>query len=1016
MQYQGKLLGKAQLWQEGGAAPIKLRSKRLFALLAYLAESGQPVSRAFLIDLLWTEERAPDAKPAFRVMLSKLRQKMPDVLLSEGNQLSLQHIDWDTQQVMACLDKADEASLEQAQHAFQPFMLDFDFDASEAWYSWLEQRRLHWLDTFASINRQLFALYLQQGKHSACIHMCEGWLTLDPWREEAHEHYLQALLSEGREEMARVHLKRYADQHQQEFAIPIAEHFHALVAPKISKTNSTQNADAYQHSSPVNPFFGREHELVTLRRMSREHRLVTLVGMGGSGKTRLAQAFAQQQAGIYPDGIAFIALDASDSSTFVSDIASALGITQDTKPKKQLRSYFQERNMLLILDNMEHLIDHADTLHGWLEHAPTLHILATSRRRLNIVGEQLLQLTGLRYPKVEDDLSIDEALLNQHAQHYSALRFFEYQARLLKPDFVVQQHLPAVLGLLELLEGIPLAIELAASWLNLLSLPELTKLLSEDISQLSVEAAGVPQRHRSLQASLQVSWQQLSAQQQDMLTALAIFQGGFATRAALAVTAAPLNSLLELSYSSLLQRQEERFYWHPLVRQFVEKKLATSADYASIKERYIDYYLQFAQSEMDYDDDMGREKEALATIDREISNIRYVFELLHETEDARGFALADTLTWYWRMRNYYLEGKTLLARLLTYPEPQESKSYLYYASAYRNIAMLAVCLGEYEDAKQWCLEGLEHAKLLDDHALLLKNHQVLFRIAQSQHDVRTMQQEAEIVLALCRQDDPEETSLRAPVAYHNLALALKAQGDFENALSYYKRALELDLKLGDQNGAAFSEYSLGHCALAMDNLALAHQYFYQAQQKFEDVGNLADSATVIGALALIALIEGNDAKAKVQAQESLKRCQRYKTQAGACYPLLYLAAAESGLGNTRAAHDLFFDVFALCRKHHYTNQYKMLLDHLAQHLQRQGQAQQAAILIGAVEVVKATHAIDDTPLEQKRKQQLIASLPLDDVAFLEAFSLGKALSLDELETMLAGILSPLAVSRQACTY
>ncbi|MGD2049005.1 MAG: adenylate/guanylate cyclase domain-containing protein, partial [Chloroflexota bacterium] len=383
-------------------------------------------------------------------------------------------------------------------------------------------------------------------------------------------------------------------------------HIHQVVAPGLpARFVSSTPSESLSGNLPkrATAFVGRQRELARIDRLLATGRLVNLSGPGGIGKTRLALAAAEGQLDHYRDGVYFVPLLSLDSvSAVVPAIANALGLVfrEGSSPRGQLLDYLHSRQMLLVLDNMEHLLARNQThpdiggilglVEEMLEVAPGLKILATSREVLNLSSEQIFLVEGLPVGNSgSKKTDAGEALDGE-----SAAELFSRRARRVRPGFgqAIGEDLDLIRQLCRLVEGMPLAIELAAAQLRLLSLAEITAEIKENLGVLDTSLRGSSDRHSSIRLVFEASWRSLDEQQQRIFAKLSVFRGGFTRQAALEVAGATLPDLAVLLDKSLIRREASgRFVRHALVRVYSAEKLAEDpADLAQTQARHFAYY------------------------------------------------------------------------------------------------------------------------------------------------------------------------------------------------------------------------------------------------------------------------------------------------------------------------------------------------------------------------------------------------------------------------------------------
>src|SRR5438874_8654200 len=339
---------------------------------------------------------------------------------------------------------------------------------------------------------------------------------------------------------------------------------------------------------PRTSFVGRASELEAIDRLFDDPgcRLLTLVGPGGVGKTRLALEAAARRVDRYPHGVHFIPLASVASPEFLAPaLAEAIQFAVDGahsgfSAQEQLLDYLSERSTLLVLDNFEHLVEGSALLSDVVERAPQVDLLATSRERLNVQSEWALDVEGL-------------GLAENGNGSASAVRLFVERAKQVAPGFALDEAgYSQALRLCRLVDGMPLGIELAASWVSVLSCAEIADEIEGNIDFLATSMRDVPERHRSLRAAIDQSWRLLTEEQRGAFSRLSVFRGGFDRSAAAAVSGADLRLLSDLVAKSLLRRPDfGRFELHELLRQYAAEHLAASpAEEADARERHARHY------------------------------------------------------------------------------------------------------------------------------------------------------------------------------------------------------------------------------------------------------------------------------------------------------------------------------------------------------------------------------------------------------------------------------------------
>ncbi len=345
---------------------------------------------------------------------------------------------------------------------------------------------------------------------------------------------------------------------------------------------------------------GREHELAKLADLLQDPacRLITLTGLAGIGKTRLAVQVAYGQLDRFVHGVYFVSLAPLTSPEMtVTTIAKVIGFQfyGTDEPQEQLLCYLREKRMLLVLDNFEHLMEGASLLPAIMQAAPGIQILVTSRERLNLQAEWVFVVEGLPYPATSEESRLEQV------EAYGAVQLFLQNALRVNPSFSLdEKNREWVVRVCQLMEGMPLGIELAAAWVRVLSCPDIAKEIKSSLDFLKASARDIPERHRSLRAALDHSWNLLSSREKEVFQRLSVFRGGFRREAAEEVAEAGLEEITSLLDKSLLKRVSEvRYDLHELVRQYAAMRLAEDThEQAETLDRHCVFYLeQFAGQE-----------------------------------------------------------------------------------------------------------------------------------------------------------------------------------------------------------------------------------------------------------------------------------------------------------------------------------------------------------------------------------------------------------------------------------
>ena len=581
------------------------------------------------------------------------------------------------------------------------------------------------------------------------------------------------------------------------------------------------------------PLVGRAREVAEITELLADPqlRLVTLVGPGGVGKTRLSLACAAQVAEQFADGVAFAPLaPVHDVATVYPALATALALTfaGTSELAAQVHHFLHNKTLLLVLDNLEHLLDEVDFVVTLLVEAPQVKLLVTSRERLNLQEEAVYTVGGLPLLTEASDASADSA----------ALQLFLQAARRTRSKFQPSaDDLPAIAQICRLVDGIPLGIELAAAWVHLLSCQEIVAEIGRNLDFLATPARNVPERHRTLRAVFDHSWQLLTPGEQRILRQLSVFQGSFTRDLAVAVTGATLPVLGALVNKSLLRRNEDgRYELHEQVRQYAYRKLHDADEAVTTRDRHLAALLALVRTA-----ESSAKRTAWAPVELEMTNLRAALEWSLTIADeatpalmARqidGTRLATTLTRYWRHQGYLREGVNWLtkglAMLTTALQSAEPTSASYQplralqARALFDAGDLAYSIDHSVNATALLRESLALYRTLDDAPTLGRLLNRLAEVVLDQGDA--VQAEAWLTesLALARTLNDRWLMARA---LSILADLVTERGELVLGISYAEEGLALARQLTDRGVTLYLLNILGQMMIAKGNAEQAVQY------------------------------------------------------------------------------------------------------------------------------------------------------------------------------------------------
>lgn len=552
---------------------------------------------------------------------------------------------------------------------------------------------------------------------------------------------------------------------------------------------------------PPTPLIGRETELTALRQMlgDPQCRLITLVGPGGIGKTRLALEAAHEQSSAFIHGTAFVPLASINSiNLIIPAIANALHFNSHSSSdsKKQLLNYLREKQVFLILDNLEQLLEGVEIISEVIEYAPQIKVLCTSREQLNLHGEWVFEVRGLSVSGSENIYDIEK---------YNAVKLFLECAQRTRTGFILrpENRLP-IIRICQLVEGMPLAIELAATWVRILSCKEILQEVERGIDFLAASVRDLPERHRSMQAVFDHSWKLLSEEEQRVLSRLSVFRGGFTRDTGEQVAGANLTLLSELVTKSLVQRSgEKRYTLHELVRQYAFAQLHALGEVEQTRAAHLQAFIRLAEM-IEPELTGNKQLRWLAHLETEHDNFRAALRWTFDYGDRESsLRLTGALWQFWYMRGHLMEGSQWLERALQVTGVSPSPALK--AKVLNAAGLLAYCQNHLDRAKRWLEECLSMRSYLNER------------------DIANAQM--------------------------TLGLVLQEEADFANAKDLYQEALQSFRRLNDDYGIIGAIGRQGTLAWDMGELERAETLLYEClalARKYGDKDRIASALVNLG--------------------------------------------------------------------------------------------------------------------------------------------------------------------------
>ncbi len=854
------LLGQPRIYLDDASTPIIIPEKQL-ALLAYLALTNETFARAQLEALLWGDASAEKAQTSLRTAIYNLNKRLNAPLQTSRKAVWFapeQPHRLDSAEFAQLIAQGDVDSLKTAVALYRGDLLAgltvADAPEFEMWL--LQARERYRLDLLTALE-QLIDHALAAGDVDDAIDQCRRLLQIEPWRESVHRQLMRLLARSGDLNAAIRQYTQCRDMLATELDVAPMPETDALYTRILALR---ERPPARPLPTPP-PLLGRDEELaqLTAKLADPTCRLIAITGMGGIGKTSLALTLAAQQTRLFLEGVSFVRLSDLESPTLLDTAvaeALAIAIPPGVAPRQALLDALQPQERLLVLDDVDALLTPVTELvQALLTAAPELTIVLTSREAPRLRSAWRLPLTGLPLPNEE---------ANSAEIPSPALTLFDQQARHVQPDFNLDQWRPHAMALCRLLQGSPLGIELAAAQLDLIDCAELAERVASASAELAVDFADVPPRHRSLRALFEHSWQLLTPTEQTALARLAVFRGGFTAETATAVADVAPSTLRALLAKSLLQRSDDRFALHALIRQFALEHLPLDS---AVFAQHARTFSQLLASRSE-----GAPAEMVALLP-ELDNIRAMWQFALRQEDAELlFEAAHGLARLYAVTNQFAEGRVLfdeaVARWQTSAEVEHSP--LVWGTLLGRAAMFRFRTGDLPAARQTAARSVA---VLEDAASNAQGDPL--ELAFSLNLLATLHihagafDEAVPLLTACADVYRREAHPGLLKPLINLSSVYMRQGDYAAAIAQLNEALPLAETLGDQRAMAHILNNLGANYLMLGKVDAAQEAFTACLTVTEATGYQSVRMVVHQNLAEVAYKRGDWATAIAESEAGL---------------------------------------------------------------------------------------------------------------------------------------------------
>ncbi|WP_394793418.1 ATP-binding protein [Armatimonas sp.] len=964
-----------------GEEPLApLRSRKGDWLLALLAMRSDAVSRSWFAGTLWPESEESRALLYLRRELMYLRKALgheSDRLLSVGRalQLDLAGVDCDLLAFDAAIARGDEASLEVAVSLYTGSLLE---GCDE---EWVTAERTSRAQAYLSALERLAESALVRGDSSAAIRRLRAVVALDPLHESTQRTLMNTLADTGDSAAAiqvyrdlRLYLRRELNTETD----PETTALFRRIRNRVHRSKQTASPASQTSCEPrltriplpLSPLIGRHQELWEVRRRLGGSRLLTLTGTGGVGKTRLAIEVAEELKDDFAGGVCFVELAAlSDVALVPQVVMNAFGLQQTPRRTalETLMDRLQSSELLLVLDNCEHLIQACAELVGpLLKSCANLHLLTTSREPLGITGESVWRVPSLSVPEWDENNRGKHKELIGEALEYDAITLFVERAQQVRADFSLKgDNVDVVSRVCRQLDGIPLAIELAAARVRSLSVEDIDSKLDQRFSLLIGGSRTALPRQQTLRALIDWSYYLLNEPEKALLGRLSVFAGGWTLEEAEQVCAGGsvaqseiLDLLTSLTDKSLVVAEifspSVRYRFLETIRQYASDHLSDSDDPETWRERHLAYFLAYAEQVEPYLS--GAEQQRwMERLDSDHDNLRaalgWSLESVHEPES--GLRLCSMLWWFWRVRGHETEGRQWCERALGGTDAQHGSKAR--ADALHGAAVLTRVQGDYAAARALFEESLAIRRKIGD---------------------------------------------RKGIAYsvQGQGFVTSDQGDYATSRALLEESLPIHREIGDQWGVAVVLNRLGLVAHEQGDYSAAHALYEESLSIRREIGDQWGIANSLSALGVVAYDQSNYSAARALCEESVSIQRELGDQRGIALSLLNLgnvACKENDFADARAA---LLEGILLTRNTHDRKCTVEVLEAWGSLAATEAQWVRATLLLGAAEALREVIGSPLPPNEHPRYDALVAAIRVSlggDTAFNSAWAEGRAMTMEQ---------------------
>ena len=984
------LLGPLRIERNGTA--IHLPRRKVESLLVYLLLHPEPQSRDQLATLFWGESSDVQARHSLRTALATVRKEVaPDLLLADRD-----YVQWnsafgcwvDLYELLTLTDQLEQSSSDALLAKLPRWQGDLLADCYD---EWVIRDREYYRGRLLTLFLQVTHTLRARSEYGQAIRVAQQVLTFDPANEHAHQHLMFCYMAAGDRPAALRQYELCARALQVELDVPPLPETTALYRWIKQHREEAQSTAAQITNLPIplTSFIGRTRETAAVKHLLShslgDTRLLTLTGAGGSGKTRLAIQVATDLIDHFAFGVWWVELGAlTEGAQVVRAVAKALGISDmGHEPCRQsVINFLGDKQILLVIDNCEHLIDASTQLVAQLlSSCPNLQILTTSREALAIAGETIWPVPTLTLPHPE------QIALTDLFGHFECIRLFVERASAVQPSFsLTLANAPAVIAICQQLDGIPLAIELAAARVKVLGVEQIAARLRSAIGArfalLTNGSRTAQPRQQTLRAAIDWSYALLDMQERQLFCQVAIFRGGFTLEAIEQVAALDGGPWPQQTYLDLLTQLvdkslvlivpddgQNRYRLLETLREYALAQFSTGSELQDLQQRHAHYFLRMA-AQAAQELNGPQQQMWLNRAESEHPNLRAALAYLLAAP-ARELALQLMLSLYhfWEVRGYLSEGRHWFQLALT---NRATVSLVTQARALSAAGWLAYGQSDLVGARPLYAESLRLFAQANGQTGTALTWQNLALVEMEQGNYPLAQQHLTDSLAICRTLN-YTVGLGRGLKY--LGSLLWDQDRIAEARAYYRESLQIHKQLGGQVSIASSYLKIGDTERRLGDLVAARLNYEACLQ----IGRTLDYGWLIGnalkGLGLIAFAQGDYAQARSHSEQALVIFRKLGDKSLIGFALSTLGAVARALGELNKALAYYGQNLQIMYEVGYKLPIISALEDLAGILSAAGQQGEVAVhLLGAAAALRQVTGIPVAPTQHEEYAQTLALL------------------------------------------